>query len=241
MNDEGLVNHGPLGFMRLRVLRMSIPLTTDPSGGQFYGYSARYIERLQGQKKSIERLSAALHDALHEYLISPIEEALEQAAEKPPHPPRPTIEDLNAAQAELDSYMAQLAALEQLTDNMPEEIGQNFMDSQRPTIERALKPVQDRISRIQAALEEPEDSPWDGSHSVGTLCAQCARTFEDYRHSVAALKVALKAAGWGRDPDGDHICPSCFAASTNPQPATTAPAETSTTAETGSQTKGEGI
>ncbi len=170
--------------------------------------------------------------------------ALEQSKEKPAKPPRPTIEDLNAAQDELDAYQAQIEALTRLCETMPDEMGEHMLNAQRPTIERMLKPIQDRISRIQAILEEPEDSPWDGSHHISTLCAQCARQFDGFEHSVPALKVSLKAAGWGRNPDGDHICPGCIAvnierARLNPTPSPAALAETSHPTETGSQSKGE--
>ncbi len=188
----------------------------------------RYIERLQRNKDIVTRLCAVLH----EYLSAPIDAALEQASQKPPRMPRPTMEDLNAAQQELESYETQIAALERTCENMPPEIGENFLNSQRPSIERYLKPVRDRISRIQAALEEPEDSPWDGSHHISTLCATCARPYEGFEPSIPALKVALKAAGWHRDADGDHICPPC-AANLAAQP------ETSKATDSTSQPKGE--
>ncbi len=166
-----------------------------------------YLRDLQERKEA----ATILCEALLDYLTLGIDEAIEDAQRKPPRPPRPTIEDLNRAQQDLDAVHAQLQALDTLADQMPEAYGEAFIETQRPTIERMLKPMEDRVAAIQKALEEPDDpdSPWDGSHHIGTLCAVCARPYEGVEHSIPALKVALKAAGWGRDPDGDHICPSC--------------------------------
>jgi hypothetical protein len=166
-----------------------------------------YLRDLRNRKEAASRLCAALL----EFLTVGIDDAIEKANRKPPKPPRPTIEDLNRAQQDVDVAHSQLEALEKLSEHMPEAYGEAFIEAQRPAIERLLKPLEDRVAAIQKALEEPDDpdSPWDGSHHIGTLCAQCARPYEGVEHSVPALKTALKAAGWGRDEDGDHICPDC--------------------------------
>jgi hypothetical protein len=170
-------------------------------------FDPRYVKELMARKEAAERLT----QAIFEYLTVGIDEALEDANRKPPRPPRPTIEDLNRAQEDLDMAHQQLAALDALADGMPTETGEYFRVSQKPTIQRMVAGLEERVSKIQQALEEPEDSPWDGSHHIGTLCAQCARPYEGVEHSIQALKIALKSAGWGRDADGDHICSGCVA------------------------------
>jgi hypothetical protein len=173
------------------------------------GPPAEYIASMQAKKEIIAILCTALND----YLCWDIDSIIKQASRPFPKRRRPTMEDLNQAQEEVDAAERQLEALERFANQMPNELGQAYIDSQRPLLERLMEPAKERVAMIQKALEEPEPepgSPWDGSHRISTLCAVCARPFDDTESSIPALKVALKAAGWGRDADGDHICPDCF-------------------------------
>lgn len=175
------------------------------------GYGqAEYLEYCLRRKDQIIKLCAALTD----YLMDNIDSAIAGAKRPVPRPPRPTIEDLNQAQNDLDMAQGQLDALERLTENMPKDIRDAYIGSQRPSIDRVLQHMQERVSVIQKAMEEPEpdpSSPWDGSHQIGTLCAICARPSKSIESSIPRLVIALKAEGWGRDSAGDHICPDCAA------------------------------
>jgi hypothetical protein len=193
---------------------MSFPYpgsTFIPASAINFGTDPRYIEDLKRRKESI----GLLVEALRAFLSLGIDTAIEDATRKRPRMPRPTIEDLNKAQGNLDLMHAQLEALQGMCEDMPEKLGEMMRVTQMPQVQRWFDDAQQQVSWIQKAMEEPEpdpSSPWDGSHQIGTLCAQCARSFEGVEHSVPALKVALKAAGWGRDVDGDHICPACVSA-----------------------------
>ena len=193
------------------------------------------ILRLERQQQVVDTLC----DALHDFLSFGLEDALAIARMKPPKPPRPTMEDLVQAQEQLELARAQIAGIEALYDQMPEALGEMVRATQMPGFQKYFNELEAKVSAIQKAIEEPEDpsSPWDGSHRIGTLCAQCARNFEGVEPSVPALKIALKAAGWGRDADGDHICPACVASvpSTGPSDPAAAVAETSTAANASRQ------
>jgi hypothetical protein len=184
------------------------PSTFIPAAAIHYGPDPRYVEDLKHRKESIQILC----EALRAFLSLGIDAAIEDASRKRPRPPRPTIEDLNKAQEKLDLCQAQIEAIENMSADMPDKLGEMMRITQMPQVQRWLAEAQLEVSYIQKAMEEPEpdpSSPWDGSHQIGTLCAQCARSFEGVEHSIPALKAALTAAGWGRDPDGDHICPDC--------------------------------
>ncbi len=174
------------------------------------GPPPQYLESLRHRKEIIGRLCTALH----EFLNLDVDAALEQASQKPPKMPKPTIEDLNAAQEQLDICHAQLEAIRNMTADMPEKMGEVIRITQMPQVQRWLNEAQDRVSYIQKAMEEPDpdpSNPWDGSHRIGTMCAICAKDAGMVESSPARLKVKLKEAGWGRDSDGDHICPACVA------------------------------
>lgn len=220
---------------------MSAPFTV-PFGSSVYvgAPNQDYIDGLRKRKEVITRLCATLH----EYLSLDVETALEFATNPPkmPRRPKPTIEDLDRAQKELDAAQSSWEAIETLADKMPPGYGDAFIDAQRPAFQRLVKPLEDQISWIQQTMEEPEpdpSDPWDG-RDVGTLCAVCAKPSEQHARSVKAVGPLLHDAGWRRDADGDHVCPACFAASTNLNPTPAAPADPSTATESGSQQKEEG-
>lgn len=204
-------------------------------------YPPDYLAGLHRKKEMVTRLCAALHD----FLSSDIDAGIQHASRPLPKRPKPTIEDLNKAQEQLDLAQNALAAIDTMCADMPEKMGDMMRLTQSPQVKRWIDQAQLEVSFIQKAMEEPEpdpSSPWDGSHRIGTLCAQCARNFEGVEHSVPALKVALKAAGWGRDADGDHICPACVASvpSTAPSDPPAAVADTSTAANAGRQNMEDG-
>jgi hypothetical protein len=175
----------------------------------FPGQDPRYLESLHRRKDIIARLCTALH----EYLNLDVDAALEQASRKAPKMPKPTIEDLNRAQEQLDLCHAQIEAIQNMSADMPENLRDMMRITQMPQVQRWLEEAQQRVSFIQQAMEEPDPdplNPWDGSHRIGTMCAICAKDAGFVESSPAALKVKLKDAGWGRDSDGDHICPACF-------------------------------
>ena len=177
----------------------------------FMGAPAEFIANLQRKKDIVARLCTALH----EFLCFDIDSIMEQVGRPLPKMRRPTMEDLNRAQKDVDAAEMQLEAMRRFADHMPAEMAEAYLSSQIPMLERMLEPMKDRVAMIQKALEEPETNPssvWDGSHRLRTLCAQCAANYPGVESSIPALKVALKAAGWGRDSDGDHICPACYAA-----------------------------
>jgi hypothetical protein len=169
-----------------------------------------FVASMHQKKEVISRLCSALH----EFLCFDVDWTIKRATMPMPKMPRPTMDDLNDAQEELDAAEMQLEAMRRLAAEMPREMGDAYL-LQIPMLERLMEPMKQRVAIIQKAMEEPEpdpSSPWDGSHHIGTLCAQCAVNYPGAESSIPALKVALKAAGWGRDSDGDHICPSCYAA-----------------------------
>jgi hypothetical protein len=190
---------------------MSIPFTVPYGASVYMGApDQQYIERLRARKEIIGRLCTALH----EYLCLDVDTALENASRKPPRMPRPTIEDLNKAQEKLDLCHAQIEALQNMCADMPDKMGDLMRITQMPQVQRWLEEAEQHVSWIQKAMEEPEpdpSSPWDGSHRLSVLCAICAKDAGIVAPSPAMLKPALKDAGWGRDAEGDHICPDCVA------------------------------
>lgn len=196
----------------------------------YMGTAQDFIASMHRKKDIIARLCAALH----EFLSFDIDHIIEQAARPLPKPRRPTIEDLNRAQEEVDISEGQIEALERLAEQMPEAMREVYLEWQKPMLQRFLEPMKQRVAMIQKAMEEPEadpSSPWDGSRRIGTLCANCASDFEEYADSPKALHPKLESAGWRRGRDGDWLCPACYAtevdsrATQSPEPAP----ETSTT------------
>jgi FtsZ-binding cell division protein ZapB len=117
------------------------------------GPSAEYTATLRRRKEVIMRLCTAVQD----FLILDIDEALERAEWKPPAPPKPTIEQLDQAQREVEKIQGQLEALERLADSMPDETGDYMEKLQRPMLESQLKQAQDWLSMLQRAIETPEE------------------------------------------------------------------------------------
>lgn len=204
-----------------------------------YGPDPRYIEDLRRRKEAITRLTSALHEFLSLGLDSAIQEA--SRPRQVFKYPRPTMEDLNRAQEEVDAGERQMDGLERLCEHIPEEMRQAYLDSQRPALERLLQPLKDRVAMIQKAMEEPEpeptdpSSPWEG-RTIGTMCTECATDFEQLASSPRELNPKLIAGGWRRDLDGDWLCPACVA-KVKPQQDPTALPNPSTPTETGTQPK----
>jgi hypothetical protein len=170
-----------------------------------------YLSQMERRKVLIDQLC----EALRAFLSDGVEQAIEQAKQHRAYrPQRPTIEDLNAAQEELDAAQTAIEGVERLADTMPEDVGEAFLASQRPALDRAIKPLEQRVAAIQKAMEEPEPepgSPWDGSHRLGCMCTGCAKESGLEAANPQTLNLRLKESGWGRNADGDHICPSCLA------------------------------
>lgn len=196
----------------------------------------RFVASLKRRKEIIIRLCAAAQD----FLTMDIETELERAAWTPLPPPKPTLEDLARAQEQVETLESQLDAMNKLVDELPEAMAGYFETSQLPMLESYLKDAKLRVSNIQAAMEAPApdpSNPWNGSHRIGTMCAICATDAGFIESSPMAIKSKLAAAGWGRDADGDHICPACFAATPKPSTQPAAPAAPSPATETSSQTQ----
>lgn len=195
------------------------------------GYSSamEYVRYLRRRKEQI----ACLVSAFSDYLYDNIDNIIEDCLKPPPPGPRPTIDDLNRAQEKVDLAQASLDSLNGMCDDLPESTANFMRQSQIPPIQKILELAKNEVSSIQKQLEAPEydpANPWPGTHRISTLCAQCATPYDGIESSIPLLVKALKAAGWGRDPNGDHICPDCAA-----KPAGLA--DTSTSAETSTDQK----
>jgi hypothetical protein len=127
--------------------------------------------------------------------------------------PVPTLEDMERAQREVEQAQTLIDALDKMIESLP-EASRDFLDAaQRPMLQSNLERAQAWLSQIQQAIEAAfSPAPVKYAASIRTMCAGCLTPFEGVETSIAALKEKLKAAGWGRDAEGDHICPACVAA-----------------------------
>ena len=181
-----------------------------------------YIKSMQDRQEAIDNLC----HALHAFLSQGIQAGIQSAKQPRPKPPRPTIEDLNKAQEKLDLMHAQLEALQNMCEDMPDKFGEMMRLTQMPQIQRWLEEAEREVAYIQKAIEEPEPeqgSPWDGSHQLSALCTICAKGSDQVASSPKVLNRAIMEAGWGRDSEGDFLCPDCFAATKNQQPSAALP------------------
>ena len=125
------------------------------------GPSPEYIADLERRKAVITRLCTALH----EFLTLDIDAQLAQAARIPRMVPyrrrhKPTIEDLERAQREVERVQVQIDALDKLLDsNFPKEAAEYMNTLQRPMLESQLQCAQEWLYKIQTAIEEPEPDP----------------------------------------------------------------------------------
>jgi hypothetical protein len=186
----------------------------------------RWIEGLKRRQEAIHQLCCGLHDwlgattlrgvadicAAIEFLLgNEITEQLENMANVQAQPvPPPTLEDMERAQRQVEQAQALLDALDKMIESLP-EASRDFLDAaQRPILQSNLERAQAWLSEIQRAMEAGSAATavkYVGS--IRTMCAICLTPFEGAETSITALKEKLKAAGWGRDPDGDHICHDC--------------------------------
>jgi hypothetical protein len=192
----------------------------------------KWIERLRHRHDTILLLSRGLRTclisqsmpqhgvddicvAVEALLGADIAEQLENMASIQAQPiPPPTLEDMERAQRDVEQAQAVVDALDKMIESLP-EASRDFLDAaQRPVLQSNLERAQAWLSEIQRAMEagassSPSVSQYAGS--IRTMCAGCLIPFEGVETSIAALKEKLKAAGWGRDAEGDHICPTCVA------------------------------
>ena len=187
-------------------------------------YPPGYLESLQSKKQVVARLCSALH----EFLVFDIDSTIEQASRPVPKRPKPTIEDLNRAQEQLDLAQNALTAIENTCADMPEKLGEMLRLTQSPQVRRWIDQAQEQVSFIQAAMEEPDSEsadPWAGI-SLVTMCVKCAAVSPpDVRAThPKEMNLLLIDAGWRRDEDGDLMCPQCASlASTEPPSPIAAP------------------
>jgi hypothetical protein len=163
--------------------------------------------------------------AIQELLGKEIAEQLRRLDEpQQPFQPAPiSPEMLIRASEDRDAIQKQIDALDAFLDEVPKAQA-DFIESQiRPGLTARLAEAETWISALQKGLEEQPPVPFPGP--ISTFCAKCGERFSLSSSSsagaveqIAKLKQALSIAGWGRDPEGDHICPVCLAASTEPKP-----------------------
>jgi hypothetical protein len=199
-------------------------------------HPAEYLGYLYRRQETIGRLVGALEGylinpdspkhmggllaAVRDYLLDDITAAIKRL-EAPPAAPAPEfkVEDLVEAQRILAAGEGALQAIEMLASNLDEngneEMGRLMRESQLPQLEMARDMAAKRLARVQASLElqasidHDPSNPWPGTHVISTLCAHCAKPYPGVEPSIPKLRETLKRAGWGRDTEGDHICPAC--------------------------------
>jgi hypothetical protein len=188
----------------------------------------RWVERLKRRQEAILLLSGGLRAFLSsitpygvddictavEFLFgNDIAEQLQDMANIQAHPiPPPTLEDMERAQRDVEQCQAMVDALDKMVDSLPDASRDFLNAAQRPMLQSNLERAQAWLSEIQRAMEAgsaPAAIKYVGS--VRTMCAICLAPFAGAESTIAALKEKLKAAGWGRDAEGDHICPDCVA------------------------------
>jgi hypothetical protein len=235
-NDDSLGSPVPPGS-RLPLRGDFVPANAPILTGRIVP-DPKWIERLRHRHDTILLLSRGLRTcltsqsmpqhgvddicaAIEALLGADVAEQLENMASIQGQPiPPPTLEDMERAQRDVEQAQAVVDALDKMIESLP-EASRDFLDAaQRPVLEANLKRAQAWLSEIQRAMEAGTSSPAvQYAGSIGTMCAGCSIPFEGVETSIAALKERLKAAGWGRDADGDHICPACVAAQDKEQSA----------------------